>query len=227
MKQWLRAMILCSLVITAVPKETHAQAAIAEIIKEGVKKVIKAVDLKIQRLQTQTIWLHNAQKVLENKLSKLKLDQISSWMQKQHDLYDKYYKELWQVKDDIATYKRVKQVITEQLQMVKSYQQAYGLLKQDQHFSPEELGYMLKVYSGMINASLQNLDQVYLVITSLKTQMSDEQRLEIIDKAAEAIEENYSDLKNFNDQNILLSLQRAKDENDYKSIEQLYGLASP
>ena len=66
---------------------TNAQLPIAQIIKEGIKKVIVAVDLKIQRLQTKTIWLQNAQKVVENKMSKLKLKEISDWVQKQKDLY--------------------------------------------------------------------------------------------------------------------------------------------
>jgi hypothetical protein len=52
-----------------------------------VKKVIVAIDLKIQRLQTKTVWLQNAQKVVENTMSKLKLDEITDWVQKQKDLY--------------------------------------------------------------------------------------------------------------------------------------------
>ena len=39
----------------------NAQVAILEVIKAGVKKVIRAVDLKIQRMQNETIWLQNAQ----------------------------------------------------------------------------------------------------------------------------------------------------------------------
>jgi hypothetical protein len=45
---------------------TDAQLPIAQIIKEGIKKVIIAVDLKIQRLQTKTIWLQNAQTVVKD-----------------------------------------------------------------------------------------------------------------------------------------------------------------
>jgi hypothetical protein len=59
--------------IVFLPREVRAQIPLAEVIKAGVKKVVKAVDLKVQRLQNKTIWLQNAQKVLENKLSKLRL----------------------------------------------------------------------------------------------------------------------------------------------------------
>jgi len=69
-------------------KGTEAQIPIADIIKEGVKKVIIAIDLRIQRLQNETIWLQNAQKTLENQMSKLKLGEISDWVEKQRKLYD-------------------------------------------------------------------------------------------------------------------------------------------
>src|SRR5215207_2759573 len=91
-----------------VPVQTRAQLPIAEIIKSAVTKVIKAVDLKVQRLQNKTIWLQNAQKTLENKMSELKLAEISDWVQKQRKLYDEYFQELWQVKSALSYYKRVK-----------------------------------------------------------------------------------------------------------------------
>src|SRR5688572_15361869 len=90
---------------------TKAQIPVLEIIKQGVKKVIIAVDLKIQRLQNKTIWLQNAQKTLENKLSKLKLTEISDWANKQKELYANYFDELWKVKTAIVNYQRVRRII--------------------------------------------------------------------------------------------------------------------
>ena len=50
--------------IVWVSNKAVAQDPITLIIKEGITKVIVAVDLKIQRLQNETIWLQNAQKTL-------------------------------------------------------------------------------------------------------------------------------------------------------------------
>ena len=58
--------------------QEHELPDIFSIIKAGVKKAIVAIDLKIQRLQNKTIWLQNAEKILENKMSELKSPQI--WM---------------------------------------------------------------------------------------------------------------------------------------------------
>ncbi|HEY5462631.1 MAG TPA: conjugal transfer protein TraI [Hanamia sp.] len=201
-----------------------AQDPITLIIKQAIKKVIIAVDLKIQRLQTKTIWLQNEQKVVENTMSKLKLDQITDWVQKQKDLYQNYFAELWEVKDVLSNYHRIKEITQQEIALVKEYHQAWDGVQQDGHFTPDEVLYIGQVYTGIIDASLKNLDQIALVINSFTTQMTDAKRMEIINRAADAMQINLNDLKSFNSQNILLSLQRSKDENDVAVVKKMYGL---
>jgi hypothetical protein len=218
----LRLMVIIFCISALPSQQIHAQ--ILEIIQAGVKKVIMAVDLQIQRMQNQTIWLQNAQKEMENVLSQTKLTEISDWVQKQKDLYGDYFNELWQVKEAIEYYHRIEEIIDKQVTLVNEYQSAYNLFKQDDHFSPDEIDYMGKVYTGIINESLKNLDQLFLVINSFTTQMADEKRMEIINNADEVMDENYNDLKAFNSQNEMLSLQRSKDLNEVVVVKELYGL---
>ena len=202
----------------------YAQTGILEIIKAGIKKVIVAVDLKIQRIQNKTIWLQNAQKVLENKMSELKLREIGDMVEKQRKIYADYFDELWKVKNTIATYQRVRDIIKRQLQMVKEYEKAYALSRQDKNFTQNEINYMYQVYSGILNESVKNLEQVQMVISAFVTQMSDAKRMEIINTASDNIEQNISDLRQFNQENIRTSLQRAKERNDIDVVKKLYGL---
>jgi len=215
-------MMVCCLI--APVQKTSAQIPILEIIQAGVTKVIKAIDLKIQRLQNKTIWLQNAQKTLENKMQELKLGEISDWVEKQRKLYADYYQELWKVKSAIAYYQKVKDIIHKQLQLVDEYKQASALFKQDQHFTADDIEYMETVYSGILDESIKNLDQLYLVINSFVTQMSDAKRLELINVAGDNIEQNLTDLRQFNGQNIRLSLQRAKDQSEINAVKALYGI---
>lgn len=204
--------------------EVNAQVAVLEVIKAGVKKVIKSVDLKIQRMQNETIWLQNAQKVMENQLSKLKLAEISDWTEKQKDIYSKYYADLWKVKAAISYYQRIKDITTKQVFLVEEYKKAWNLARRDKNFTPQELNYMYDVYTGILNESAKNLDQILLVVNAFKTQMSDAKRLELINEAADRIEVNYSDLRQFNTQNILMSLQRSKSQDQIEEVQQLYGI---
>src|SRR5690349_16668245 len=128
-------MVTCTLMPS---QQTKAQVAILEIIKQGIKKVIVAVDLKIQRLQNKTIWLQNAQKTLENAMSKAKLTEISDWVEKQRVLYADYFDELWKIKAAIAYYHRVKEIIERQVQLVEEYKTAWGQFRQDDHFTADE-----------------------------------------------------------------------------------------
>ncbi len=225
MKQYMVILPLSTMTLfVALPKGATAQVAVLEVIRAGVKKVIKAVDLKIQRLQNETIWLQNAQKVLENQLSKLKLGEIADWTEKQRDLYQGYYQELWKIKSAITYYKRIKDLTGRQVAIMDEYKWAWNLFKKDKHFSPEELDIIEKVYSGILEESVKNIDQILLVVNSFRTQMSDAKRLEIINQAAEKMEVNYMDLKQFNGQNIGLSIQRAKSLDEIVALKEIYGI---
>lgn len=219
----LSILLLVFLLTSSVPK-AQAQIAIAEAVKLVVKKVIKAIDLKVQRMQNQTIWLQNAQKTIENELSKFRLTEISNWSEKQKALYSDYYDELWKVKSTIAYYQRIKDLTVKQIAMVSEYQRAWKLFQSDQHFKPEEIIQMQRVYVGILDASAKNLDQIMLVINPGKIQMTDQQRLEAINQAGDRLEENYSDLKQYNNQNMILSLHRSKDLNEVQTIKNYYGL---
>jgi len=228
MRKYIKIMTLwlCLGLTIAPVGQTQAAipAAIAKIIKAAVVKVIKAVDLMLQRLQNKTIWLQNAQKELENILSKMKLDEIADWTEKQKEQYRKYYEELAKVKSIIAYYQRIRDITQKQAKLLQEYNKAWGLFRQDKNFTADELEYMAKVYTGILKESLKNIDLISLIVKSFTTQMADAKRLEIINQAADQVDKNYDELKIFNRQNILLSLQRAKTQYDVEAIKKLYGL---
>lgn len=225
MRKYLKILMLSlALTLGAAPVQQVQANPIAALIKKAVIWVIKAVDLIIQRLQNKTIWLQNAQKELENILSKMKLDEIADWTEKQKEQYRRYYEELAKVKSLIAYYQRIKEITVKQGKMVSEYKQVWELLRQDKNFTTAELEYMTTVYSGLLKESIKNIDLISLIIKSFTTKMADAKRLEIINHAADRVERNFDDLKLFNQQNMLLSLQRAKNENDVETVKKLYGL---
>jgi len=202
----------------------RADAQIIEIIEDVVKAALMAVDLGIQKVQTATINLQDAEKALENAMAQTQLGDITSWVQQQKDLFSGYYQELLQVKNALASYDKVVSITDKQAQLVKDYQTAWAAIQKDNHFSAQEISYIGSVYSGILNQSIENLKQLDMVITALVTQMSDGSRLAIIDGAGARIDQNYSDLHQFTQQNILLSMQRATDANDLNEVKLLYGL---
>lgn len=216
-------MVLLCLSVMLVPTQ-QANAGIYEIIKAAVVKAIKAADLAIQRNQNRIIWLQNAQKVLENTMSKLKLDEISDWTDKQRDQYQKYFDELRKVKLLITYYQRIRDISDRQVRLVNEYRRAWNLIQRDKHFTLQEVEYMARVYTGILNESLKNVEQLSAVVNSFQTQMSDAKRLEIINHVGNRVDENYTDLRAFNTENAVLSMQRAKTEHDIEYTRNLYGI---
>ena len=224
MKKYVTIIAISLTTVFTIMPTQRSQAIVWVVIKEALKAVILAIDAQVQRLQNKTIALQNAQKAVENALSKLKLKEISEWGKKQKELYDKYYKELWNVKNAISTYKKVKGIIKNQSEMVAEYKKAFSLFKKDKHFTADELEYMTQVYSGILEESLKNIDGLLLAINAFATQMTDAERLVIIEQVAQNIDENISDLRRFNHSNILISVQRSKDAHEIAVIKALYGI---
>ena len=212
-------------VLTVLPdKKADAQFVISAVLNNTIGKVIRAIDLEVQKAQNKTIWLQNAQKVVETQLNQLKLSQIAGVSKQQTDLFTQYYNELFTVKSIITDYEQVHSITLEQEALVREYNSAWALTQQDKHFSASELSYISTVYTGILKASVNNLDQLMNLVNSFKTQMSDGKRMELINKTSKSVNQNYNDLKQFNNENVLLSLQRAKDENDIQATKNLYGI---
>ena len=224
MRKHIRIFLLSIFIVAASAPVQRAEAAWWEVVRQVIIRVIKAIDLGIQRQQNKIVWLQNAQKALENTMAKLQLDQITEWTQKQRDLYKEYFDELQKVKSLITYYKRIRAVSDKQYRLVLQYRRAWNLVQTDKHFTPGEVAYMGKVYTGILNESIKNIDQIAAVIKTFQTSMTDAKRIELINDAAERTEKNYDDLMRFTNQNMLLSIQRARSQHDAETIRLLYGI---
>lgn len=227
MRPFLLILVLPLLLILTCPGLAQAQDPVTEVIKAGVKKAIKAVDLQIQRQQNKVLWLQNAQRQLENSMSRLRLGEIHDWVGRQHSLYSQYYQELYQVRGLVADFQRLQGITRAQARLLAEYERVWRLLRQDPHFSAEELAYMARVYGGMLEECAHHLDLVLLAVQALTTQMGDAGRLELLTLAASRMETVYNDLLRFNAQNIHLSLQRARSRQEAETLRRLYGLPAP
>lgn len=222
MKKNCAALVLCLLLCLS-PTQP-AKAVWWTVVTEAMKKIILAMDAQVQRLQNKTIGLQNAQKTLENLLSKLKLEEISAWTEKQRAQYAHYFDELRKVKQILTTIQEVRNISRQQVNMVQQYQRLFSLLRQDQLFTPAEIDHMLQVYSGMLESSLQYVEQVTQVIQAFRTQMTDGERLAIIRQASQGITKINRDMQQFTHSNVKVRLQRMAAQEDIDTIKRMYGI---
>ena len=220
-KGWF-CFILATLLLPG--QSATAQDPIIAAIKAGVTKVIKAIDLQVQRQQNEVIWLQNAHKAVENTMAELQLAEIHDWVEKQRLLYQDYYAELHEVKQAVADYQRIRAIARRQAQLLEAHRQAWRLLQQDGRFQPDELDYMARVYGGMLAQSARHTELLVLATRAQAAKLGDAARLELIDAVAGEVDAVYRDLVLFNRQNMRLSLQRARTQQEAAVVRQLYGL---
>lgn len=82
---------------------------------------------------------------------------------------------------------------------------------------------MSSVYSGILEKTIDNINEIVSVVKSFTTQMDDAARLVIINKVSGEVDNNYNDLQRFTAQNSLLSMQRTKAANEAQLVGKLYG----
>lgn len=139
-------------------------------------------------------------------------------------LHKTFLDALMEVSPTVKNYKRVTDIINYQVILVKEYKSAYNRFKQDNNFNKQELAYLGRLYENLFKQSLNNLDDLVTIITANKLRMSDDERLEAIDKIFADMQDKLLFLRHFNNNTTVLAVQRAKERNDANKMRLIYGI---
>ena len=124
----------------------------------------------------------------------------------------------------VAKYKKIATITDNQLQLIKEYKNAYKRFQNGGNFNPDEIVYIGKVYSNLVDESAKNLESLLHVVTANKLGMSDDERIKQIDLIDAEMENKLSFLRYFNSNTMILSLQRTKERNDIHGSRLLQGV---
>ena len=83
---------------------------------------------------------------------------------------------------------------------------------------------MSRVYKNLFNQSVDNLDDLLMVVTARKLRMSDDERIKAIDNIFASIEEQLSFLRYFNSNAYVISLQRSNERKDVDMSRIIMGI---
>jgi hypothetical protein len=149
---------------------------------------------------------------------------IKNIAQGNYTLHQLFIDGLMAVNPSIRNYKRIPFIIEYQQLLLQEYKRAYYRFKQDPNFKVEEMEYLVNVYAFLVDASLRNIDELFLIITATKLSMSDDERMQAIDRIFYDMEDKLLFLKTFNNSTQLLAIQRARARNDAETMRKLYGI---
>lgn len=142
------------------------------------------------------------------------------------NLHKTFLDALMEVSPAVKNYKRVADIVNYQLILVREYKSAFNRFKRDNNFNQQELAYLRKVYENLFDQSLNNLDELLLIVTANKLRMSDDERLAAIDRIYADMQDKLMFLRYFNNNTRILALQRAKEQNDVGTMRQIYGISN-
>jgi hypothetical protein len=199
------------IMLMAIPKATFSQVT------------------EIQQLILNWEKLAELEKILDNMYTGYKiLDKgyttIKNIAEGNYSIHQIFIDGLMLVNPTVRNYKRIPFIIDYQKLLLKEYSNAYNRFKNDPHFTPQELEYLANVYSYLFTASLRNIDDLVMIITATKLRMSDDERMQAIDRIFYDMESKLIFLRGFNNSTQLLAIQRARSANDVKTIQHLYGI---
>jgi hypothetical protein len=131
---------------------------------------------------------------------------------------------LYAVNPAVRNYWRIPQIIQYQQRLVNEYKRAFNRFRNDSNLTVREIKYLEDVYAYLFRQSLRNLDELLMVVTAAKLRMSDEERLQAIDRIYFDLENKIVFLKQFNGSTQILIMQRAKENREVQTMRKLYDL---
>ncbi|GEM_PF-2119083 len=170
-------------------------------------KAVKAVDLKVQRLQNENLVLQRAQQLAEQELAKVKLDEIRNWQHQLSTLYAGYYAELKKVKPNISGAIMVKRIHGLEAQVWMEYRKFPTRADHTAVFNhSKEIGKMLTV------------------VLSNQVSMKDAERLVILYTLRDAMFQCLKTLQALNQQQLALVEKGNRVQSDAKTFKRLHGI---
>ena len=148
--------------------------------------------------------------------------QIENLASGNFNLHEAFLNQLLQVSPAVKNYHKTTEIIGYQLRLVRDYKQAFSSFKATGQFTVNEISYLSRVYGNLFKKSLQQLDELTLVLTSGKLRMSDEERLEAIDRIHRDIQDKVMFLTAFNQETQVLAISRSRAKKELDGIKNLY-----
>ncbi|RZM22016.1 MAG: TerB family tellurite resistance protein [Pedobacter sp.] len=123
-------------------------------------------------------------------------------------LHETFLDGLMLVSPEVRKYARVADIISAQKTIVSEYKRSLKNFQAPGLMNAGELDYISRIYSGLFAQSLDNLDELTLILTAGSLRMSDEERLSSIDRIFQETSDKLIFLRSFNQQAGTLLLQR-------------------
>lgn len=202
--------------LSAVPAQ--AQAIVSAPVLEGTNFIQTGLQATLKALNATANKLVN-NGVVEQVLTK-------GFTEKNLNLAKSWYDGLMQVSSTVKRYRRVQHIFERQAAIITIYSNYIGQFKADPNLSPAQVQGMVRGYTVLIQESASYLDDLTAIVSPLKSQMTDAERMELIDALDDKVTHQYDLVSYFTRRNLALSQQQSAAAREMQMIKQMYGLTN-
>lgn len=211
MKKYILAALFVLFGMTAIPVRTCAQ-------EQEIAQLLLNIE-KLSQLKQILQQLYDGYKIISEGYNKVK--DITSGNYKIHEIF---LDGLYQVSPAVKKYHRVADIIRYQAAIVKEYKAAFKNFSSLDVFTNGQLDYMKEVYQRLFDDSMKNMDELLMIITAGELRMSDDERLQGIDRVFNDVEQKLVFLRSFNKRQAAIAAEKLHDKTENKTLETLHGL---
>lgn len=203
------------------------KTSLAIILSVAISVVTHAQSNEVTQLLLNYQKLKQLEEILDNMYKGYQVlsqgyNRIKGIAEGNYKLHQVFLDGLFAVNPAVRDYRRIPLIIDYQAKLMKEYRRAYRRFTEDPNLTADELRYLERVYTYLVNQSVKNLEELTMVVTASRLRMSDDERLKAIDRIFLDMENKLSFLRYFNNSTQILVLQRAKENSEVMTIEKLH-----
>lgn len=189
---------------------------------KGTAQIVSQIKQEIQQVAAYAVYIKDAEKgysIVENGIHTV--GQIKNGT---FNLHSAFFSSLESINPSVKGYASVAEIILLQISIVQTFQSGIASFKQSGQLHADELAYISKVYSTVVNAGLEDVNALMALVTAGDYSMNDGERLGEIDALYKDMADKYTFTQAFMGQGNSLQRSRASDQTDINEISTLYGI---
>lgn len=135
----------------------------------------------------------------------------------------KYYDALKSVHNLVKDARKVQQTVLLVGEISDIYVNSFQKMLADENYTTDELAAIASGYTKMLEESSGMLDELKTVVTQTGLSMTDNERMDLIDRIYRDVKNHRNLVRYYTNRNIGVSYLRAKEKNDTRRVLDLYG----
>ena len=201
--------LIVTILVCLMGGKANAQTYEAQVLVLNYQKLMQLKDILDKMYKGYEILLKGYNTIKDISEGNFKLHQV-------------FLDALYAVNPAVKKYKHIPSIIEYQQFLVAEGSKAYNKFRNDKNLTDREVKYIGHVYSYLFRQSVQNLDELLMILTPSQLRMSDDERIHAIDRIFHDLENKLAFMKEFNHSTRMLIMQRAKDKNEIETIRKLH-----